>query len=348
MTSPQPRVKLFYFITALYARLLRWYPHAFYTEFGEEMQAVFVEAVTEAAASERRSLLRVYVRELLGLLTGLFREHWQAATRWEVHMNDTPNRNTPGAWRDAALAGLPHVLYALVNYAPRLVYDLTTHGWAVLLDPARTYMRYDYRGSGPWPQVFWASVAILAVVGLLRGAPRWSASWIGYGLLGLLDRAVNVDPDLSLVSITLLLSWLALAAGAIFWLGRRDPLTGLLAILPLAPMAGWSLEMDVVISNLEGFVYLPAGLLVSLVTALAVRRGSFRAGLWASLAVIILAGLPIHYGSAYYPSPTFPAPANLGAVVQGSVGDLVGLALVGAPLWLLLAWRRTRRRPAST
>jgi len=86
-----------------------------------------------------------------------------------------------------------------------------------------------------------------------------------------------------------------------------------------------------------------AGLLVGLVTALAVRRGSFRAGLWASLAVIILAGLPIHYGSAYYPSPTFPAPANLGAVVQGSVGDLVGLALVGAPLWLLLAWRRTRR-----
>jgi hypothetical protein len=335
-------------LTRLYALLLRLYPRRFRAEFAEEMQAVFAEAVTDASASERRSLLRVYVRELLGLLTGLFREHWQAATRWEVHINDTPNRNTAGAWRDAALAGLPHVLYALVNYAPRLVYDLTTHGWAVLLDPARNYTRYDYRGSGPWPQVFWASVAILAVVGLLRGAPRWSASWIGYGLLGLLDRAVNVDPDLSPVSITLLLSWLALAAGTLFWLGRRDPLTGLLAVLPLAPMAGWSLEMDVVISNLEGFVYLPAGLLVGLVTALAVRRGSFRAGLWASLAVIILAGLPIHYGSAYYPSPTFPAPANPGAVVQGSAGDLVGLALVGAPLWLLLTWRWTRRRPTGT
>ena len=72
MTSPPQRAKLFCFITALYARLLRRYPHAFYTEFGEEMQAVFVEAVTEASASERRSLLRVYVRELLGLLTGLF------------------------------------------------------------------------------------------------------------------------------------------------------------------------------------------------------------------------------------------------------------------------------------
>jgi hypothetical protein len=337
-----------HFFTTLYGLLMRLYPRRFRVEFAEEMHSVFVEALTEAAASGPQTLLMVYVRELLGLLTGSFREHWQAATRWEFHMNDTLNRNTPGAWRDAALAGLPHVLYALVNYAPRLVYDLTTHGWAVLLDPAHNYTRYGYGGFGLWPQVFWASVAILAVVGLLRGAPRWSASWIGYGLLGLLDRAVNVDPDLSLVSITLLLSWLALAAGTLFWLGRRDPLTGLLAVLPLAPMAGWSLEMDVVISNLEGFVYLPAGLLVGLVTALAVRRGSFRAGLWASLAVILLAGLPIHYGSAYYPSPTFPAPANPGAVVQGSVGDLVGLALVGAPLWLLLTWRWTRRRPTGT
>jgi hypothetical protein len=233
-----------------------------------------------------------------------------------------------------------------MHYAPLLVYDLTTHGWAVLLDPARAYPRYDYAGSGPWPQLFWALVAILAGIGLLRGAPRWSASWIGYALLGLLDRAVNVDPNLSAVSLILLLGWLALAAGAIFWLGRRDALSGLLAILPLAPMAGWSLEMDAVISNLEGFVYLPAGLLVGLATALAVRRGGFRAGLWASLAVIILAGLLIHYGSAYYPSPTFPAPANPGAVVQGSVGDLVGLALVGVPLWGWLIWRRTRR-PAA-
>jgi len=59
-------------LTRAYALLLRLYPRLFRDEFAEEMQAVFVEAVAGAAAHEPQSPLRVYVRELCGLLTGLF------------------------------------------------------------------------------------------------------------------------------------------------------------------------------------------------------------------------------------------------------------------------------------
>jgi hypothetical protein len=293
-------------------------------------------------------VLALCLRELTDLLASMLREYWHAWTTREIYMDRQSTPFIRGEWWAALLAGLPHLLYALVWYGPLWFYDVSTYGLTMLANPARDYPRYGLAqwGLGFERQGFWALVILLCVVGLLRGTPRWSASWFGYGLLGLLDRAVNLDPDLSLVSAALLLSWLALAAGALFWLSRRDPLSGLLAILPLAPMAFWSLEMDVVISNLEGGVYLPAGLLVGLAAVFAVRVGTFRAGLGASLAVIVLAGLPIHYGSAYYPSPTFPAPANPGAVAQGSFGDLVGLALAGAPLWLWLIWRRTRRGPA--
>lgn len=56
----------------LRARLLRLYPRRFQAKFGEEMRAVFAEALAEAAAHEPQLLLVVYVRELCGLLTGLF------------------------------------------------------------------------------------------------------------------------------------------------------------------------------------------------------------------------------------------------------------------------------------
>jgi len=101
-------------------------------------------------------------------------------------MNSTAAKNAPGSWRDATLAGLPHVLYALMLYGPLLTYDLRTHGLTVLLDPMGNYPRYNYYGP-PWfwPQIFWTAVIVLVVVGLWRRVPRWSASWLGYGLLGL-------------------------------------------------------------------------------------------------------------------------------------------------------------------
>jgi hypothetical protein len=259
-------------------------------------------------------------------------------------MNDTLNKATPGPWRDAALAGLPHVLYALMLYIPLMTYDLRTHGLAVLLEPLGDYPRYNYYGAPRfWPQIFWMAVVVFIAVGLWRRAPRWSASWIGYGLHGLLGWVLNAAPSSLPISVTLALAWLALTLGTIFWLGRRDLLSGLLAVLPIAPMWMWYLQMDTVISNLEGFVYVPAGLLVGIVAAMAVRRGDFRVGLWSVLGVILLMGLPVNYSANFYPFSPFNGWANPGAVLGGSFGDVLAFAIVAVPLWIVLAWRRTHR-----
>src|SRR3989337_1039665 len=101
---------------------------------------------------------------------GSIREHWLAATRREAHVNDTLNKNKPGSWRDAALAGLPHVLFALALYAPLLTYDVTAHGLAVFFEPLREYTRNSDTFPRFWLQAllpaFWALTVILTVVGL--------------------------------------------------------------------------------------------------------------------------------------------------------------------------------------
>lgn len=167
------------------------------------------------------------------------REHLRRLTTREVNVNHTVTKNTPGSWRDAALAGLPHVLFALALYAPLLTYNVTAHGLAVFFDPLREYTRNSDTFPRFWLQAllqaFWALTVILTVVGL----PRWSASWIGYalhGLLGMLLQLPGYVPALAL-------SWLALIVGVVFWLSRRDPLAGLLAVLPLAPMLVWLIQI---------------------------------------------------------------------------------------------------------
>lgn len=259
-----------------------------------------------------------------------------------------------GAWWAAALAGLPHLLYGLVWYGPLWFYDLKTFGLAMLAHPAGLFPRYDLAPVTWARPAFWALTAGLGLLGVLRSRRasgtaanddrRWSASWIGYALVGLLDWAVNVDPNLSVISAALLLGWLVLMAATLVALGRRDPLAGLLAVLPLAPMAGWSLGMDTLISNLEGFVYVPAAAVIAAVAVFTVRRGRFWDGLAASLAAVLLGGLPINIGLAYFPSPSFPAPATPGAVAGGVLGDLFAFTLAGLPLWAGLIWRRAARR----
>jgi hypothetical protein len=264
-------------------------------------------------------------------------------TTREVNVNHTVTQNTPGSWRDAALAGLPHVLFALALYAPLLTYDVTAHGLAVFFEPLREYTRNSDTFPRFWLrallQAFWALTVILTVVGLWRGLPRWSASWIGYalhGLMGMLGLIPGYTPALAL-------SWLALIVGVVFWLSRRDPLTGLLAVLPLAPMLVWLIQMDMVISTFEGFVYLPAGLLVAVAVAIAVRRGNFWVGLSGALTVILLAGLPIAYSVVHFQSPGFKSEIGLNEVIRLFFNDLFIFATVGVPVWLLLAWRGWRR-----
>ena len=68
-------------IVRLYAGLLRLYPGEFRAEYGEEMLAVFDQAVRDAAAHNGRSLAGVCMRELCEWPGNVLAEHWSSALR---------------------------------------------------------------------------------------------------------------------------------------------------------------------------------------------------------------------------------------------------------------------------
>lgn len=65
--------------TVIYRLLLRLYPRRFRAEFGEEMTAVFSEAIAEAAQTTRLNLLLFCWRELRDYPFSLLRQHWRNA-----------------------------------------------------------------------------------------------------------------------------------------------------------------------------------------------------------------------------------------------------------------------------
>jgi hypothetical protein len=67
-------------ILSFYGLLLRLYPDQFREEFGEEMTAVFTQALTKAAQTRSSTLLLFCLREVRDLPFSLLREHWHNLT----------------------------------------------------------------------------------------------------------------------------------------------------------------------------------------------------------------------------------------------------------------------------
>lgn len=66
-------------LIAAYGRLARLHPPTFRAAFAAEMQAVFAALLAELPPGDPAGLLRLCLRELVGLLGSLAREHWKAA-----------------------------------------------------------------------------------------------------------------------------------------------------------------------------------------------------------------------------------------------------------------------------
>jgi len=62
--------------TSVYAVLMRLYPQTFRVEFEEEMQAVFAQALVEAAGRGGLSLVGLCLREIGDLAPVLVQEYW--------------------------------------------------------------------------------------------------------------------------------------------------------------------------------------------------------------------------------------------------------------------------------
>jgi len=240
-------------ITRTYSLLVRCYPPRFRAEFEEEMRQVFADAVADVETSHARYLRRALSlgalcwRELRGALVSLLHEHWHEVTRKEIRMRESAAINRaaggtqaileeghePGSWRDAALAGLPHLLMALIIGLPGL---LRAYG---VLAP--------YTQGMPISETLLGLGLVGAIIAVLitawrRGWPRWSASWYAYGLVVIALPMVMLLQDGTTPTVLSGASMFVVAPLALAWMLYRvsvwDRLKGLLAALP-AVAAAW-------------------------------------------------------------------------------------------------------------
>lgn len=321
-------------ISTLYGLLLRAYQSTFRSQFGDEMQQVFNEVLEEASRQGWWKTMLVFWRELLDLPANLARE----SQTWPVPKEAISIQNTladqpPGSWPFAILAGSPHLLYAIGLYLPVIAGEFSDR---LFFSPAGGL-------------TFWSLVTLALLLAWKHGWPRWSHSWIGYGLVFILHQLNGLFPSGPL-ALMMVFTWLALVMITLLWLARRDWLGSLLAALPLTPMWIWRVSMEGIGSGIsESILYISIGMLVTLAVIAIVRVGRWQTAVWLILAVILAAGLPISYGTALFDD--LPTSANhrlesLGQVM-GVIGNYAAILIFTAPLWLLALWRQVRQWKVS-
>jgi hypothetical protein len=297
----------------LYGLVLRGYPLRFRAEFAEEMQAVFSEAINEAARRGRVSLATVFLREVWDLPGNALREHW--SQKEEPTMSTAMNFDNstaapmfdhqPGAWKDAALAGLPHLLVVVLALLP---------------------LGTVKNGSTVYPVWFFVlpgfMVAALALA-WRRGWPRWAASWYVYvAMIALLL------PQVALFAVPLII------AGWLYWITGRDRIKGLLTATPLM-LLFWSPVLEFVEPTIHNSILLGMVLLAAAMAIAIVRLNNVRIGLWLALDASLLTGLLAAYARTYWHNlpPEYSEPPTLAALAGLFAPQLlVGSALVIGPL----------------
>lgn len=197
-----------------YARLLHLYPAAFYGEFGEEMAAVFGEALGDARKRGPGALLGRCAREFLALPGAVARAHWETLSREETLMEGVssftqsevgvePPPETP--W--AMVAGtLPVLLGGLLVVLQAFYYPGLVRGIA---HSAQLYLG------------LYAFLLVMLGVGWAKRFPRWSYGYLGIVLIMTLWIANASTPGLQLFG---------------YQFGRE--LWGVLAWLPLLALVG--------------------------------------------------------------------------------------------------------------
>jgi len=274
------------------------------------MSTVFASQVADAAGRGVRWLLVVCLREVRDAPRVLLCEHWREARRkgQEVsmrgwirtrHARDDLTADLvvgPGSWRDAALAGLPHLLLALATGAPGLLRTLCGVSARV------TWLYVLGIGLGV---ICVGTVVTLLVVAWRQGWPRWSASVYGYLLLmvlapvGLLLQEWNTPIRDLLTSAFWSVAFPLSAAALLLAVGHWDRVRGLLTALPLAVFL-WLPVLEFVSSPVRDAANLGAWLLVALATAAIIRLGDGKARVWLTVSVCLGVGLAYSYARTYH------------------------------------------------
>jgi hypothetical protein len=261
-------------------------------------------------------------------------------------MNESVNANSPAdqnvsmeqvnpsqaPWRQAILAGLPHLLYPLSIEGPSLLRVITS-------GPINWRLSHDS---------FWALVIIALLFSWRQKWPRWSASWIGYGSVMLFDVLISTAQTYygSLLENEAVVLWLLITMAVFFWMAKRDWLSGLLVVLPVVPMFSTYIVLDGVKGTVPEAVYFIAvGILMMLMVTAIVRIGNLRTAIWLVLGGCGLISLPASYMETYYrnvPSYVDYVPTIMEMVRSFLIGCLIFI-IFATPLWSLALWTQGRR-----
>lgn len=155
-------------IVAVYSSSLVLYPRRFKNEFADEMQVVFKDSLDESIREGMLSLLLVCLKEFGGLPFHVLREIWHEIERKDVTMVTQGNVKSKDIisegtnhW-DALIGTLPFILFGIAS----MIGKIRLPFWGIYAD-----------------LVFYVIVLLGLLIGLIKGVPRWTYSYLGWSLV---------------------------------------------------------------------------------------------------------------------------------------------------------------------
>ena len=146
-------------LTRAYRLLLEFYPSAFWAEFSEEMQAVFVSALEERDAEHP---LRTFWRELRHWPGSVLRAHLR---EWRRNMISNGFNSEKPLPRRELLAAM--IIFVLPLFSLFAVSGISLPEWI-------TYVVLI---------VFWGSILFALVLAVAKKLPGWSLPYLGFVLM---------------------------------------------------------------------------------------------------------------------------------------------------------------------
>ncbi|HWQ83512.1 MAG TPA: hypothetical protein VN363_03035 [Anaerolineales bacterium] len=307
------------------------------------MHAVFADALSAASQEGLWAMLRLCSRELFSLPHALAREHFQSGWKEEASMDNrlqisavspaaSPASAGQGpvyAWKDVLLAMLPFGVILLVEVLVRL---FVVSGLLARESPIRQPLNI-------------ALISLLIITFLLglvlawrQKWPVWSAVWYPFFLLVpviLVGWLLNLLFDASDMQDGLYIFIPFTLAVLLYTVTRLNRLRGLLAVLTVLYFF-WLPNMESVPEWIQVAIKLPSTILICLTIAYLLRRGDWRSGLFAVLAMNLAVGALHSYAGIYYGGTLpFVAPGpNLVEVLRSLVPQyLAGGAILLGPLF---------------
>ncbi len=145
---------------ALYRQLIKFYPASFRSEFGEEMQDVFSQALSSRKNIRQRAAL--FLKEVFDLPPALLRQHLAALSHVQgVPMMDKNGSTQPSSRQEALLGALPFLMYGLI---------------CMLVKFALPFSEFFL-----W-LAFYLIILIWLVIGWIKRFPRWSFAYVGWSI----------------------------------------------------------------------------------------------------------------------------------------------------------------------